>query len=67
VRPENNSNISAGMIMSPTATNKRYNREKYYSALKTGFKHADTKLRESFLRPPELKMDEPLFPIFGLG
>jgi len=42
--------------MSPTSGNnaRRYNRDKYYSALKTGFKHmnpADAK--KSFLLPPK--------------
>ena len=68
------SNLSIGLIPSPTASNRRYNREKYYSALKTGFKHADNNnsqpgsagMRQSFLLPPDLKMDEPLFPILGL-
>ena len=52
--------------------NKRYNREKYYSAIKTGFKHASKGDNEEssklgqFLLPPEM-MIPALFPVMDDG
>jgi len=55
------------MPLSPAMQNRRYNREKYYSALKTGFKHMDQgkKVGESFLKPPKEDALPILFPLMG--
>lgn len=45
------SDNSSFLITSPASQNKRYNRQKYYSALKTGFRHinATDNVAQSFL------------------
>lgn len=39
-------------ILSPRANHKDYNRFKYYSALRTGYKHLTPETKDSFLNPP---------------
>lgn len=62
------------MISSPMSNNKRYSRNKYYSALKTGFKHLNPKeadqdfLKDDIQMPiyaPTLFLNESMFPKKG--
>ena len=44
-------------ILSPRANHKDYNRFKYYSALRTGYKHLTPETKDSFLNPPAHILD----------
>jgi len=54
--------VDRSAMMSPTADHRNYNRFKYYSALKTGYKHlGDPTATTDFLTPPEHVIDTNLF------
>jgi hypothetical protein len=48
-------------LLSPKSDHRDYNRYKYYSALRTGYKHLAPEVRESFLKPPTHVVDANLF------
>ena len=60
---------ATSLIKSPAiAGGRKYNREKYYSALKTGFKHMNPKENGmSFLRPPTEEALPTLMPFVKEG
>ena len=51
--------VSRSAIMSPSQTHRDYNRMKYYSALKTGFRHMGNE--SDILQPPVHVIDQNLF------
>ena len=61
---ENNGTLSPGgsrsAMLSPSNTHRDYNRYKYYSALRTGFKHLGQE-DQAFLEPPSHIIDHNLF------
>jgi solute carrier family 38 (sodium-coupled neutral amino acid transporter), member 9 len=51
--------------LSPSTNHRNYNRHKYYSALRTGYKHlANEDFKEDFLATPEHVIDQDLFIIW---
>lgn len=48
-------------MLSPKASHKDYNRYKYYSALRTGYKHLAPDETDTFLNPPVHVIDSNLF------
>ena len=52
-------------MLSPNASHRDYNRMKYYSALRTGYKHLGKEESAKFLEPPEHVVDENLFIIYN--
>ena len=56
---DNSKSYDRSAILSPTHTHKDYNRLKYYSALKTGYKHIGSD--SEFLTPPVHVIDQNLF------
>ena len=55
---------SRAAILSPTSGHRDYNRFKYYSALRTGYKHLGQE-SNSFLEPPKHVIDPNLFVFYN--
>ena len=51
-------------MLSPTSGHRDYNRYKYYSALRTGYKHLGEET-STFLEPPKHVIDQNLFIIYN--
>lgn len=55
---------SRAPMLSPTSGHRDYNRYKYYSALRTGYKHLGQE-SPTFLEPPKHVIDQNLFVIYN--
>ena len=55
---------SRAPMLSPTSGHRDYNRYKYYSALRTGYKHLGQE-NPTFLEPPKHVIDHNLFVIYN--
>lgn len=65
------SDVERPALLSPKSDHKDYNRYKYYSALRTGYKHLTPETKDSFLHPPTHVIDKNLFlltnPFYEVG